>query len=43
MDVLTAEKLAEVLQEPNVLLLKQVLRVLGEATLHRYPDRHPDD
>ena len=30
MDVLTAETLAEVLQEPNVLLLKQVLRVLGE-------------
>ena len=31
MDTLTAEKLADVLQEPNVLLLRQVLRVLGEA------------
>jgi PHAX RNA-binding domain len=31
LDTLTAEKLAEVLQEPNVLLLRQVLRVLGEA------------
>ena len=30
MDVLTADRLAEVLQEPNVLLLKQVLHVLGE-------------
>jgi PHAX RNA-binding domain-containing protein len=29
MDVLTAERLAEVLQEPNILLLTQVLRVLG--------------
>jgi hypothetical protein len=31
LDTLTAEKLAAVLQEPNVLLLRQVLRVLGEA------------
>ena len=31
MDPLTAEKLAAVLQEPNVLLLRQVLRVLCEA------------
>lgn len=28
-DILTSEKLAEVLQEPNVPLLRQVLRVLG--------------
>ena len=31
MDTLTADMLAEVLQEPNVLLLTQVPRVLGEA------------
>lgn len=29
MDALTVEKLAEVLQEPNVPLLRQVLKTLG--------------
>lgn len=29
MDALTVEKLAEILQEPNVSLLRQVLKTLG--------------
>ncbi len=34
MDTLTVEKLAEVLQEPNVPLLREVLRILGSDRTH---------